>query len=51
MEEQVVEMHPFKGEASTAFGLRVETERRRTTIDRASTYHAPVKRNLDLYAK
>ena len=40
-------MHPKPGEASTAFVLRVETVRRRMNIDRASTYHAFVKRDLD----
>jgi hypothetical protein len=40
-------MHPFKGEASTAFVLRVETARRRMAVDKASTYHAFVKRDLD----
>jgi hypothetical protein len=29
MEEQVVEMHPFKEEASNTFRLKIETERRR----------------------
>jgi hypothetical protein len=47
MEEQFFGMHPFKGEASTAFVLRVETARRRMAINRASTYHAFVKRDLD----
>jgi hypothetical protein len=47
MEEQFFGMHPFKGEASTAFVLRVETARRKMAIDRASTYHAFVKRDLD----
>jgi hypothetical protein len=41
-------MHPFAGETSTAFVLRVETVRRRMGIDRASTYHAFVRRDLDL---
>jgi hypothetical protein len=47
MEEQFFGMHPYKGEASAAFVLRVEATRRRMNIDRASTYHAFVKRDLD----
>ena len=47
MEKKLFGMHPFKGEASTAFVLRVETVRRKMTIDRASMYHAFVKRDLD----
>jgi hypothetical protein len=41
-------MHPKVGEVSAAFVLRVEAERRRMSIDKASTYHAFVKRDLDL---
>jgi hypothetical protein len=47
MEEQFFGMHPSPGEASTAFVLRVENARRRMAIDKASTYHAFVKRDLD----
>ena len=47
MEEQFFGMHPFKGETSTAFVLCVETARRRMAIDKASTYHVFVKRDLD----
>jgi hypothetical protein len=47
MEEQFFGMHPVPGEVSTAFVLRVETARRRMAIDKASTYHAFVKRDLD----
>lgn len=40
-------MTPKAEEASTAFVLRIETERRRWGIDPTSTYHAFVKRHLD----
>ena len=41
-------MHPLVGENSAAFVLRVETARRRMNIDKVSTYHAFVKKDLDL---
>lgn len=47
MEEQFFGMHPAAGERSEAFVLRVETVRRRMGIEKASTYHAFVKRDLD----
>jgi hypothetical protein len=48
IEEQFFGMHPAVGETSTAFVLWVESVRRRMGIDRASTYHAFVRRDLDL---
>ena len=48
MEEQFFGMHPVAGESSAAFVLRVETARRRMNIDKVSTYHAFVKRDLEL---
>jgi hypothetical protein len=48
LEEQFFALTPSPQETSPSFVLRVETERRRLNIDRSSTFHAFVKRNLDL---
>jgi hypothetical protein len=48
LEEQFFALAPKPQETSPSFVLRVETERRRLDIDKSSTFHAFVKRNLDL---
>lgn len=41
-------MQPHENESSAAFVLRVEVERRRWDMEKSATYHAFVKRYLDL---
>lgn len=48
MEEQFFALAPKPQETSPEFVLRVEMERRRLNIDKGSTFHAFVKKNLDL---
>lgn len=48
MEEQFFALAPKLQETSPEFVLRVEMERRRLGIDKSSTFHAFVKKTLDL---
>lgn len=48
LEEQFFGLTPKQQETSPEFVLRVEMERRRLNLDKGSTFHAFVKKTLDL---